>query len=307
MKQPLFILLVFLGLISSALPSHAGPAPETSIYAEELYQKALSSHFETSIEWRNLVHYKSKLFGGYESQVVGMVFFLAPNGKDDPAAELRATLSGLFSDPAAGDDHAQCRFPARLMLLKKALNIDSTKLPHVSCAKYDDYVKKLSARSATLVFSSFYLNNPSSAFGHSFLRINSTRSVGMHGEHHELLDHGINYAADVTTENPILYALYGSMGLFRGTFTSVPYYYKVREYNDYDSRDLWSYDLDLTSEELQMLVAHIWELGPTYYDYYYFTQNCSYHMFTTLEAAAPRLHLTDEIPFYVIPSILCGQ
>ena len=25
----------------------------------------------------------------------------------------------------------------------------------------------------------------------------------------------------------------------------MPYYYKVREYNDYESRDLWEYELEL--------------------------------------------------------------
>ncbi|MBC7384780.1 MAG: DUF4105 domain-containing protein, partial [Cryobacterium sp.] len=87
-----------------------------------------------------------------------------------------------------------------------------------------------------------------------------------------------------------------------GTFTAVPYYYKVREYSDFESRDLWSYDLSLTPDELKMLVGHIWEEGSTYYDYFYFTENCSYHMFTLLDAAAPRLGLAKRLAYYVIPS-----
>ena len=27
-----------------------------------------------------------------------------------------------------------------------------------------------------------------------------------------------------------------------------------------------------------MLVAHLWELGSTYFDYYYLSENCSYHI-----------------------------
>ena len=76
----------------------------------------------------------------------------------------------------------------------------------------------------------------------------------------------------------------------------------VREYNDYESRDLWEYELNLTSEELQQLTYHLWELQWTYFDYYFFTENCSYHMLTLLEAASPRINLISELPAWVIPS-----
>src|SRR6185369_15758724 len=32
------------------------------------------------------------------------------------------------------------------------------------------------------------------------------------------------------------------------------------------------------------------------------TQNCSYHMMTLIEAAAPRVSLVDRLPFWVIPT-----
>jgi hypothetical protein len=295
------------------LPFSTGLAQAAdTAYLDQLVQRAQAEHVATSREWLKLLHYEKGLFGGYESQVDGRDFFLSPDGKADPEKELIATLQGFFADhpvdrPAAqnekGDDrYPFCLFPARWQLLKSKLAIDPAKLPRRECPGFNEFKGKLSAESATLIFSSFYLNNPSSAFGHSFMRINSSKSHGPHGERNELLDHGVNYAAEVTTTNPILYAVFGLAGLFRGTFTSVPYYYKVREYNDYEARDLWGYDLNLKPAELEMLVAHVWELGHTYYDYFYFTENCSYHMFTTVEAAAPRLRLTEKLPFYVIPS-----
>ena len=72
-------------------------------------------------------------------------------------------------------------------------------------------------------------------------------------------------------------------------FHALPYFYKVREYNDYESRDLWEYDLNLSPRAVAMLVAHLWELGSTYFDYFYLSENCSYHSLAVLGVAEPSL------------------
>ncbi len=247
-------------------------------------------------QWLNLVHYKKSFWGGYKSEADGQAFFLSPNGKTNPAAELKATRQA-FLNP----DHSnptQCKFPARFLWLKQ---ISENNFKTLSCKNFEEFKKRVAAKSATLVFSAYYLNNPASTFGHTLLRLNKAEKAS--GERRfELLDYGINYAAVVTTENPILYALFGLIGVFQGTFTSIPYYYKVREYNDYESRDLWEYDLNLTPEQIELLVAHLWELGSTHFDYYYFTENCSYHILALLDAANPNLKLVERTPSIVIPS-----
>jgi hypothetical protein len=199
-------------------------------------------------------------------------------------------------------EHPICHFPARLRYLKRELKWDGAGLPAIECYRQNDFRRRVDAKSVALVFSSFFLNNPSSTFGHSFLRINSGLWSQYGNYRNELLDTGVNFAANVTTSNAAMYALFGLLGLMPGTFTTVPYYLKVREYNDYESRDLWSYDLNLTPDEIAMLVDHIWEEMSTFYYYKYFSENCSYHMFTLLDAAAPRFGLTKRLPFYVIPS-----
>ena len=74
----------------------------------------------------------------------------------------------------------------------------------------------------------------------------------------------------MTTDNPIVYSILGTMGGFKGSLVSLPYYYKIREYNDHESRDLWSYELNLSYEEIEVIIDHLWELGQTVFDYYYF-------------------------------------
>jgi hypothetical protein len=50
-----------------------------------------------------------------------------------------------------------------------------------------------------------------------------------------------------------------------------------------------------------LLALHLWELAATRIDYFYLTENCSYHMLGALEAAAPRLELTSRLKFVVLP------
>lgn len=268
-------------------------------------QKARELNLAHHPQWLNLGHYSTHLFS-YRSQIDGLAFFLAgAPGKTDPAAELEATLKSFFTpleirDPKT-QQHPICQFPARLAWLQDQLKWPSTLLPSHDCSRWNRYREKLAARSVTLVFSTYYMNSPASAFGHTFLRINKT-PVGYPGERHELLDYGINYAATVDTQNALVYGLKGLLGLFRGHFTAIPYFYKVREYNDSESRDLWEYDLQLSNEEVERLVAHTWELGSTDMDYWYLDENCSYHMLTLLDAAAPRLQLAFRQKSVVIPA-----
>lgn len=260
-------------------------------------ETALVQRLAKDVQWRNLVHYKHG-----ESQTDGREFFLAKNGKTDALAELQETLHQFRADASPVDNKsATCRFPARYLWLKKhfpefGLN------PMLACAGFKEFVTKSNAQSVSLAFSSYYINTPASAFGHTFLRLNSTPHREDNQDQAELLDYGISYAATMGSDPALLYALKGLIGMYPGVFTAVPYYYKVREYNDFEFRDLWEYKLSFTREQIDMMVAHIWELEHTYFDYLYFTENCAYHMLSLMEVANPALKLTDALPaLYVVP------
>jgi hypothetical protein len=271
---------------------------------EELVARARLERLATSKRWLRLGHYRRGLLGGWKSEADGARFFLAKGGKTDPEAELDATLRALFSpgpdEDQQGLQHPYCRFPARRRFLEQALGL-SAKLPHHACARYVDYVARLAPGGITLIFSSYYLNNPASAFGHTFLRVQK-RGLSASGEASDLLDYGVDFSASVDTNSAVVYAIKGLTGLFPGIFSQVPFYEKVREYNDYESRDLWEYELSLRPEELDTFVAHLWELGSTYFAYYYLSENCSYHVLGLLEAASPRLELLRYVGYPVIPA-----
>ncbi|HEX7674929.1 MAG TPA: DUF4105 domain-containing protein [Bdellovibrio sp.] len=253
-------------------------------------------------QWRKLMHFETDFFRTTESQVDSRNFFFAKDGKKDLHAELTSTITAFFHDDEIKDsyDKAQCRFPARYAWLKKHLASEKIQWPDAICERYLAFAKGMKGQSISLVFSSYYLNNPSSAFGHTFLRVN--KAPAQDGQRYELLDYGLNYAAEADTNNAFLYGFKGLFGLFQGKFKAIPYYFKVREYNNAESRDLWEYQLRLKPEAVDMVIAHVWELGPAQIDYWYLTENCSYHMLSILEAADPSVDVLSKLDQYVIPA-----
>ncbi len=255
-----------------------------------------------SPSWERLLLYKSKGLGRFASQVDGADFFLAPRGKKDPAAELEATLEAFFVPftPGQEDKHALCKFPARRIWLESQLHFIGDLLHPPTCPALERYVAELDVASATFVYASNFLDNPASAFGHTFLRLAKKGAPASQAEI-DLRDHGIDYTAATDTTNPLLYAFKGLAGLFPGTFRFRTYDAMLRDYAGYEARDLWEYELALTRGELEMLVMHLWELANTSIDYLYLTENCSYQIIAALDASAPRLDLVDNVKADVLP------
>ncbi|MFZ5862052.1 MAG: DUF4105 domain-containing protein [Nitrospirota bacterium] len=298
------LLFALLLIVASSGPTSVAFAdvdvPERS-YADHVIEQADRQRLSHARYWHLLVHYKQTVFGTYESEEDGPGFFASPTGKTDPDAELVATLRGFFTPTdqiTPGEEHPQCVFPARYKWLKAQLSFDPSRLPEQRCDRLAAWLTDLNSDQITLVFAAYYMNNPASMFGHTFLRIDKKHS----GPQQQLLAYGVNYAADPDTLNPLMYTLKGLFGAFKGRFSLFPYYVKVQEYSNLESRDLWEYALHLNEEQTQYLLLHLWELGGNYFHYYYFQENCSYHILSLLEVADPALHLTDQFRFQVIPA-----
>ncbi len=253
----------------------------------------------SSKKWHRLLHYRKNLINGYESEADGANFFVHKNGKTDPKSELLALLNSL-NNGVIDKNHPLCKFPARLKWLQKETGFSRELLKFNQCQNFQNYLKVHNAKKIHLVFSSYYLESPASTFGHTLFRLSKSNKLKQ-SKHSELLDTAISYGANMTTDNPILYSLLGTMGGFKGSLVSLPYYYKIREYNDHESRDLWSYELNLTEEEIEVIIDHLWELGQTVFDYYYFDENCAYYLLTILEVANDNYDLVSKLPIYTIP------
>jgi hypothetical protein len=273
---------------------------EHQAYLADLVDQARKERLAESREWRLLLHYRSTLWGGYESEQDDAGFFLSSDGKTNPQAELEATLAQFFSQGLVGRSQqpAQCAFIARYHWLKERLAFDSARLPAVSCERFNRWYEEFQAESITLIFPSAFLNNPASMFGHTLLRVDQKGQT----DQTRILAYTINFAAQVPPDAGIAYPVMGIFGGYRGYFSTFPYYLKVQEYRDIENRDIWEYRLNFTPNQLRRLLMHAWELGNAYFDYFFFKENCSYHLLALLDYADPSLHLTDQFRFWTIPA-----
>jgi hypothetical protein len=252
-----------------------------------------------NVAWKTQLLYVSRVLRPDSSIVDSLVFFNAKDGKFNLKSEMEASVDALFAPVSSEkpDEHALCRFPRRSAWLIENLQIPREILPRVNCKELERFLLAQSATGVSLVFASYYLNNPASMFGHTFLRIHRGKGPA-DGEPNALLDSAVNFAANPTTENAPLYAIMGLSGQFPGTFSLMPYYLKIQEYNNAESRDLWEYRLNLSQTQIDNFMLMLWELGPASIDYWYIDENCSYVLLLLLETLNPGMNLAS--PFNVM-------
>ncbi len=270
-------------------------------YLNELQSAARSAGVAGQREWLDLGHWRpNALLPGYTSLADAHGFFLAPGGKTDPQAELDATLAAFFGpgEETPTWQHPQCRFIARYQWLKERLAFDPARLPEKHCARFEAWYAAIDPRQVTLIFPAAYLNNPSSSFGHTLLRVDNTQQ----SEATRLYSYAINFAAETDETNGVVFAAKGLFGGYPGLFSITPYYEKVKEYNDLENRDIWEYELAFTPAETRRLLEHAWELGQVNFDYYFLSENCSYQLVALMDVARPGRHLADRFPGWAIPS-----
>ena len=303
-------------LLSLLLLSQSVQAETTNPDVDALVAQAKVMELADRREWLRLGHWRPRI-SGLKSDADGPGFFLSREGRTDPEAELEATIRSLFRPPTEEEiqgntlrvlpgnqppplQHPVCRFPARVLFLASELDFTTQDLAVRSCPKLAQDLQRSAPVGVSMVFSSYYLENPASVFGHTFLRVHR-RTSGVGTGRSALIDDGLSFGADPGEDNALVYAFRGLFGLYPGRFERVAYYYKVAEYNDFDSRDIWEYDLNLTEEELLRLVLHIWELDSTWFNYFYRSENCSYQLSALLEAVRPEADLLPAPNATIVP------
>jgi len=176
--------------------------------------------------------------------------------------------------------------------------LDPERLPEQHCPEFEAWLGTIDGERLTLIFPAAHMNNPSSMFGHTLLRFDRAGQ----DERTRLLSYAVNYGATVDDDdNGLWFAVYGLTGGYPGTYSVMPYHQLVRKYSDYENRDIWEYQLNLTAGEVRRLLEHLWELEGSYADYYFFDENCSYQLLFLLDVARPGLALTDRFAVYAIP------
>lgn len=247
------------------------------------FQLAFAEAWEDST-WLKLLHYQKTTFG-FKSSIDSKDFFLAKNGRRNPKEEYLKFQEEIHTP------QLRCKFVARTKYVAERMGIHFD--PYAECKDFSEWFNLINPKGLTLVFPSVYLNNPASAFGHTLLRIDS--------DDPEIVRYAVNFSAQTNGESSLLYAFKGVFGGYFGRFAVAPYYNLVKKYNDYESRDIWEYKLDFTQAETIKLVEHLWELQTADIDYYYFDDNCSYHLLSLIDYAKGDLDLTSKFNIWVLP------
>lgn len=273
------------------------PAHSQDVDFNSLIQQSRQKKLAQTLKWRRLLYIPDRWYPSDVSLVDDPKFFLSPKGKKSPQQELEATLEHFVHKRLVRDRMAHCLFPARYKYLDKELNLKKYGVDLNQCQDLQKFLKFADYNAVSLVFSSYFINSPGSMFGHTLFRLHRNNKT----KRSDLLDDSINFSAFVAQFNALLYPFQGLLGHFKGRFAMLPYYKKIQEYNNQESRDVWEYKLNLTQEEVDELVLVMVEIGEVYFDYYYLDDNCSYIILTLLEAIRPSLQLTKHYTMYAIP------
>lgn len=285
--------LAFVFALSSSTIAYSATTVQTAqaYIAQPYIERADQQQLDQDITWQRLMYADKK----GQSEVSYAGYFLSNGGKADLKQELHANIQALFQ-PAAPNQSVRCRFPARSQWLMQQLNLSAQQLPEVTCPELDGWIGQIKPYKATLIYATDFMGNPSSMFGHTLLRLDPKDQKQLN-----LVSYAVNYAATVTNGEGWAFAWNGLTGQYPGEYSLMPYYRKVKEYGDLESRDLWEYELSLTPDETRFLVQHIWEMKHVSFPYYFVGDNCAYRLLGLIDLVRPQLNLKQQFKVAAIP------
>jgi len=256
-------------------------------YVQLAEQKKLAEN----ITWKRLLYAEDS----ENSEVSYSGYFLAPDGRKNIKNELNTDIIELFQT-AQPNQSIRCKFPARSQWLMQQLNISEQQLPTIACPEFDQWYSQIKPYKATLIYATDFMGNPSSMFGHTLLRLDPKDQKELN-----LVSYAVNYAATVNGQDNWSYAWKGLVGDYPGEYSLMPYYRKVKEYGDFESRDLWEYELNLSPEETAFLVKHMWEMQKVSFPYYFVSDNCAYRLLGLIDLVRPTSNLRKKFSYAAIP------
>lgn len=265
---------------------------ETMLHAQSFNTKALS---DLALEktWLMLIHYDQKVG---ESTILNNDFFLSDKGKSNPLEELRATIEG-YDKPFSEDtnSHPRCRYPARYLWLSQNVPLKGyTPIPE-ECKRLSEWELPKIADSISVVFVSGFLGNPASAFGHSFIKVNKDSDHSMSN----LMNTTISYGAVLPEKYTMTsYIMNGLTGGYQAKYSDKYYYMDEMVYSNSEFREMWEYELNLSSFQRELLLLHFWELSDQRFDYFFFTRNCGYKVSEMLELIYDEKVIDNIKPWY---------
>lgn len=232
--------------------------------------------------WHKLLEYKDS-----NNLITSSEFFLSNKVNPSPKEELDATINLLHSKDG---QTIACNFPARYLWIQKQIKVPEYNLK--KCKDLDNFITNFKKDSLSIVFTSEYINAPSSAFGHIMLLFNDNNSP------YEIAD-TIHFAAETKDEGFFKYAYKGFTGKYEAYVLREPFFKKIYEYNTLEQRYMYIYQLKFSKEQIYNIIYHLYELRKATFKYYFLSENCSSKIIDILELAFDRSN--DSSYIYTLP------
>jgi hypothetical protein len=252
----------------------------TSLYSSEIAEyinKAKTLQLSKKPYWSKLLHYVDG-----ESIIEEDEFFLSKDGKTDKEDELVKTIESFLKDSSS-----TCRYPARYKWIDSYLHLNTKPS---TCKDLDKYLKD-DFKNISIVFTAPRYNSPSSMFGHTFLKVDS-----------KYTHYAINYSAVIPDDtDPISYFVKGGSGGFLSHYEFLIFDIKDFEYRKEEFRDLISYNLTLSKDEINNIMLHLYEIKDTNEPYYFTSRNCSSEILKLLDMAKYNSDMAKELSTITLP------
>jgi hypothetical protein len=242
-------------------------------------------------KWNNLLHYKK------EFSVKNKEFYLTTQENRTPIIELEKTIELLNN---TNGKEIACNFPARYLYIKNE-NIAVPSYNLNECKKLNSFVRGFKKDKVSIVFTSEYINSPSSAFGHIMLIFNDNNTSI------DIAD-TIHFSAKIdSSHNTFQYAYEITTSRYDAYFIREPFFKKIYQYNTIEQRFMYIYDLNLNKKKILNLIYHIYELRKATFKYDFLYGNCSSEIIELLHIEDKTINLDSNglfyLPIYAINSL----
>lgn len=259
-----------------------------AITKEELVNKITNSSLYYENTWKRLLHYNNgKSIVNKKSS-----FFLSKDGYNNPKEEMFALVDKIFDQSKKNNINVFYKYPARIRFIEQNLNISLQDLNkntdnHLD---FEEFKKKVCADNIYLVFASENNTFPSTMMGHLFIKISGIAE-------NTNIEHAVTFTALVTDRKTFNFYSSALTGNLAGGFILNPYRNIVSRYLFEENRPIWEFEIDLTKEEKEFFLLHLWELKEIQTKYKFLTYNCATATVDLLKIAKGKDFLQTKKPF----------
>ncbi len=214
----------------------------------------------------------------YQSEIINADYFLAPQGQQNPEAELQTFLQILNDENGT---ETACRYPARLSWAYQYL-AHQLQRPRPQCPEFEKSSNPSTIKEISLLFASGYFESPASAFGHILLKF--APEANLFTDY--FMDSSLNYGANTQGQDVgVRYIFNGLMGGYSASYQRNNAFLNTQNYTARQQRDVWEYPLKLNTTQRQFVIEHSYELKRARFTYYFLTDNCAHRIARMLELA----------------------